>query len=565
MKLANPISAAALVLALLASARWAGLVHAQDPSSSKAQSAPKPYVNHEALFPRFIETKDLQGEMPLAKFLQLLEKQLPKEEKISVRIDREAFGDAFAHVAATPVRLPEGPKSMRLSEALKLAIAKIKIKSDYRLGTSEILITTRPRALYTAIHDLRGIKPQWVIEYLASLTDQDLQSIRILNGNRLVVRANEANHSQIAYWLLMWDVRVIAQARLYEVDEAYYTKLKNIKPLPLEEEERIFRNGGPGTSPWGPLFNLLKKQKRILVGDEINVLDGQKAVLLSRHRVGTCLPSPAQVRKGEKERQTVLLGVSFSGHMKVSPDRRYVQVRVTESVRELQGIDKRKVSAPGAKDKEVDAEIPLVSETTHIRVETIADGGTALVPVPIRPRSELPKDRWWVLAITPRIWIAAEEQLIEKGTLADILPAVVDDVLKNPRLKATREFYGSPGDKRYALVNSPAWNWTKDRQTMTPIPRPDEQESKPAWTWTKDGQPVIPGFQLTPSQRTGKRLLGIRIDKYQPENNGDYAAYAITVTLVNAGGSDNGPVIGGGTIRYIARSGEKGWRVELAE
>jgi hypothetical protein len=209
----------------------------------------------------------------------------------------------------------------------------------------------------------------------------------------------------------------------------------------------------------------------------------------------------------------------------------------------------------------VDAEIPFLNETTHARVVEIADGGSILVPVQFRT-ADLPKDRFWVLAIMPRIWIGEEERMIENGALADFLPAVVGDVLKNPRLKTLREFYGSPGDKRFALVNSPAWNWKKDGQnTVAPIPR-DEKSSPPV---TKDGLPAIAGYQLTPAQRTGKRLLGIRIDKYQWEADGDYAKYAITVSLLNAGGTDNGPAIGGGTIRYAARSGEKGWRVELGK
>ena len=62
--------------------------------------------------------------------------------------------------------------------------------------------------------------------------------------------------------------------------------------------------------------------------------------------------------------------------------------------------------------------------------------------------------------------------------------------------------------------------------------------------------------RLPPAKRDGKRLLGIRVDKYQDD---------ITLTLVNAGGSANGEVIGGCTIRYTARHVEKGWVVELAD
>ena len=115
---------------------------------------------------------------------------------------------------------------------------------------------------------------------------------------------------------------------------------------------------------------------------------------------------------------------------------------------------------------------------------------------------------------------------------------MVADVLKNPRLKATREFYGSAGDKRFALVNSDAWTW-------------------PEW-------PNVAGYQHTTPERTGKRLLRIRVDRYQ-ESGKDNADRTIAVSLVNAGGSANGAVIGAGTVRYTARPSPKGWIVELAE
>src|SRR5262249_48643761 len=55
---------------------------------------------------QLIETGDLQTEMPLAAFLEALEKQLPQVKKVSLSIDKEAFGDKFAEVAKTGVRLP---------------------------------------------------------------------------------------------------------------------------------------------------------------------------------------------------------------------------------------------------------------------------------------------------------------------------------------------------------------------------------------------------------------------------------------------------------------------------
>jgi hypothetical protein len=130
--------------------------------------------------------------------------------------------------------------------------------------------------------------------------------------------------------------------------------------------------------------------------------------------------------------------------------------------------------------------------------------------------------------------------MIRLGNLDALLPALVADVLNNPRLKATRDFYGTPGDKRFALVNSAAWTWPEKFAAATP------------------------GYQLTPAARMGKRLLGIRVDQYQ-EAEKENANPMVIVTLLNAGGSENGAVVGGCTLRYTARSGVKGWTVELVE
>src|SRR5260370_34608433 len=83
-----------------------------------------------------VVTKQFAEEMPLAKFLEFLEKQLPKKMKMTVRLDGEAFGDKRAEVAATPSLLPPFPKKLRFGGILQLTIAKMKNKADYRIGTA---------------------------------------------------------------------------------------------------------------------------------------------------------------------------------------------------------------------------------------------------------------------------------------------------------------------------------------------------------------------------------------------------------------------------------------------
>jgi hypothetical protein len=105
-------------------------------------------------------------------------------------------------------------------------------------------------------------------------------------------------------------------------------------------------------------------------------------------------------------------------------------------------------------------------------------------------------------------------------------------------LQSTREFYGSADDKRFALVNSSTFNWPADFQL------------------------TLADYQVSKAERKGKRLLGIRVDRYQaPEGESD--KHTIALTLLNAGGDENGAVPGGGTIHYTARLIDKAWVVEL--
>ena len=119
--------------------------------------------------------------------------------------------------------------------------------------------------------------------------------------------------------------------------------------------------------------------------------------------------------------------------------------------------------------------------------------------------------------------------------MTDILPIVLADILKNPRLQSTRDFFGSPADKRFTLVDSSTWAWPEKSRID------------------------VAGFQWTAAKRQGQRLLGIRVDHYEP------ATHGVTVTLVNAGGSANGAVIGGCTIHYTAHKTDKDWVVELSD
>src|SRR5262249_33719113 len=157
-----------------------------------------------------------------------------------------------------------------------------------RIGHGEIIVTTPERALDTVTHDIRDLAERpgaaRIVETIFSTLDptgpwsanRAHDAVQIVNGTRLVIRANAARHAQVDDLLQgfrgMAGLAVIVNSRLYEVDEAYYQKLKGVKRVDLEELERKFLKAIPAEDD--SLYTQLGKQKMILAGDEFKVADG---------------------------------------------------------------------------------------------------------------------------------------------------------------------------------------------------------------------------------------------------------------------------------------------------
>jgi hypothetical protein len=544
-------------------------------------------------------------ETTLGKLLETLEKQLPEGKKVSLRIDKEVFGKDAAKIVEAPVRLPK-LEGVALGTILQLARSQVSAKTDYRLEDGAFVITTPARALYTASHDIRDLvedpgfdpgsvglglgvrqrdpvpgrqldpadKAAGIARLICTVvaTPESWYSsteahgtIQILNGTRLVIHANASRHAEVAELLdalrRLSDIRVALDARLYSVDRDTYTKVKTARRLSraeLEELEEQVEKRGEGSEALG---KPLAKQKLTATG-ETRIANGLEAVFLSQHKVvssppilrGDKLPAGLAGNAQLTEPQVALEGVSFAARVVVSADRRFVHLKVTEKATEIDELPKVQLpkkpdgKAPPQDVQDQVADLlaalrragplePVLSESAHKHEVDIPDGGSRTIAVRVRPRALEAAERWWLLVITPRIIIKEEERALLEQSLKNSLPALVTDLLTNPRLKTTRAFYGSPDDRRYALVQSERWAW----------PEPT----------------TVSDFQLNSATRKGKRLLGIRIDDFQFAGK-DQDELVITVSLLNAGGSDNGAVPGSGRLRYTARLKEKKWQIELA-
>ncbi len=130
-----------------------------------------------------------------------------------------------------------------------------------------------------------------------------------------------------------------------------------------------------------------------------------------------------------------------------------------------------------------------------------------------------------------------------------VLDALLNDLLNNPELQDSRDFYGTPGDKNVVLIDDPA----------APLP--------------KGYHPSVPGFKITihpPETQAppdADRQIGICIDKLnlEPAANetaGLFFDAPIEARMFNAGGSKNGGVIGGCIISYRANREHDKWQVQ---
>jgi hypothetical protein len=201
------------------------------------------------------------------------------------------------------------------------------------------------------------------------------------------------------------EIYVIMKARLYEVDEAFHNKLAKARWRSKADLEEL-ENKPPAD---GSLFALLKKQKPLLAGKEINIDPGKEGVLLTATKPINCLPTPDQLRRGKKAPQTIDEGFTLGAQVHISADRRFVRAKFLEKSLEIEGIEKVKV-AVDEKDTEAVGEIVFAKEASLSQARYLPDGGSILLPLGYRPPAVRKNERWLVAEITPRIYIEEEER-----------------------------------------------------------------------------------------------------------------------------------------------------------
>jgi hypothetical protein len=244
-------------------------------------------------------------------------------------------------------------------------------------------------------------------------------TIQVENGTKLVVRATNARQKQVAHFLTVLrrlaDVAVVMNARLYEVDRAFY--VEQIVPGLTNPRQ-------PGSRrlvayPGETLLRKIERHKRIMEGDALKIPPGRQAAILSWQQAVRYVAQQADSDIGQKKAyRTALEGVSFFARPTVTPDRRLIHLKLTQKVMQLAKGAMIKVNE-GDKDFEELVALPDQESSASTTI-LVADGGTLLMPVDFRPPAPKGQERVWLLVMRPQIWIQEEERAIREGKVAPI-------------------------------------------------------------------------------------------------------------------------------------------------
>jgi hypothetical protein len=324
----------------------------------------------------------------------------------------------------------------------------------------------------------------------------------------------------------MSDLAVVMDARLYDVEPAFYAE--HVAPLfvPLKDkaEKRLVAKMPPA------LVKMLLQQKLIVADDALKIRPGQKTTYLSWQRALFYRDQPGDPDK-EQVNRTLLEGVSFHVLPIVSPDRRCIRLDLSQEMAQLVKITKG-TRVDLKTNKEYPVDLPNLKKSKSSVTVEIHDGQPILIAVDYRP-----SDRVWLLLAWPSIYMEEEEEEIRKGNIAEwrswrapqpkmppadpappeppmedesapvppvplpntvamkeLLQAVVLKLMTDPQLKEYRDRNSSSGDTRYALV-------------------PD------ALAWPRSFRSEVPGYVLQdvdPDECLSFKsaLLGISLEKY---------------------------------------------------
>jgi hypothetical protein len=250
---------------------------------------------------------------------------------------------------------------------------------------------------------------------LAPATRSEAILIQEVNGRALEIQATKAQHDQVKDVLSVFrrqmDCAVDVQAVLYEIDRPYYDKeIKSKvsrkkedlgKGLPIPVEEAVLKK--------------LSGKAAASRSNQIRIGDYKEVKIFSLRKAFTYTEKPYSKPRGPQDVLGVgMRGVTVQARAMVSPDRRFVRMKITQQVTDLVGMWKHRAVDLDA-EKEVTVETPKLVESSITGTVEVGDGEPILVPVHYLPSEVKAKDRVLVLVVRPVIYIEEEEKERHKG------------------------------------------------------------------------------------------------------------------------------------------------------
>jgi hypothetical protein len=450
-----------------------GLLFAASVSAQSHSDTPK--KTREQTYQRMnevVDTKAYQEKLPFAKLLESLSKQLSREKKFTVKLDREAFGKDADKILNELVELPPVPTKMVANTALRLALSQTPHHHDYEIefsaGPDELVITTRDRSLYAETYDISNIlkhtrylhetlaqlakmhengngvryggpfssgldlktdpdkADEWIVRQIVALSSDRAgwrnaklpSTIQVLNGKKLAIHTSPSEHDAISSTLdafrRLADLAVVMNARIYEIDRATYDK--DFAPLFVDPKDKSARL--PVAKINDVVLKKLTQQKLVLEAEPIKLRLLQQTVFVSFRSAHPYVVGPGDPDTGPAL-ATVYDGFTWKVRPTVSRDRRCLRLELFQEAAQLLKITKGTiVDLKTGKDFSID--FPNVKKTPSSATIEIHDEEPILLAVDYRPAA---KDRVWLLLAAPMIYMEAEQERLRRGAVQPMLLA----------------------------------------------------------------------------------------------------------------------------------------------
>ncbi len=428
-------------------------------------------------------------------------------------------------------------------------------------------------------------KPEeWIVQHVMACGSPDRSrwrdgkppsTLQVVNGTKLIVHTAPSVHEEISQLLAMmrrlFDVAVVMSAKVYELDHKEYASQFAASFVASKDKSARRLVSTVTNAQW----KLLQSRKPILESDPDKLRPNARAAFLARKNV-----YQYQARPGDANPTLAFEGFFFSVRPIISPDRRCLRLELFHEVEQLVKLTKGTMIELKT-GKELPIELPNVRKSTASGTIEIHDGQPILLAIDYRP-----KDKVWLVVAEPRIYIEVEEEQLRKGSIkrmppADekpapseppepppvhekpppppmplpdeedvkqILQAVIESVLTDPEIKDFRDFYGVPGDNKFALVSGRHFDWPKKfRPAIAGMIQEQSTDSN-----------RCPGFR--------PRLMGIRIDGLDLKAlKAGAKEVDVGIAVENVGGAFPNGVIGGGRVSFVAHRDGTQWKAKWTQ